>query len=72
MLGAGESGKSTFGKQLRMMTKGAVAEREKKFYRKGTHEDIELYVPGPSSTRWTESLCNVQKTGHDDSTSLNI
>lgn len=35
LLGAGESGKSTFGKQLKMLNKGALADREKAIYRKG-------------------------------------
>lgn len=34
-MGAGESGKSTFGKQLKMLTKGSLAEGEKVLYRKG-------------------------------------
>lgn len=38
LLGAGESGKSTFGKQLKMLTKGSLAEGEKVLYRKGVCE----------------------------------
>lgn len=41
LLGAGESGKSTFGKQLKMLNKGALADREKAIYRKG-EEGLDL------------------------------
>lgn len=43
LLGAGESGKSTFGKQLKMLTKGSLAEGEKVLYRKGAC--VRVFMP---------------------------
>lgn len=35
LLGAGESGKSTFSKQLKLLNKGVISDNEKLMYRKG-------------------------------------
>lgn len=42
LLGAGESGKSTFSKQLKLLNKGVISENDKLMYRKGEAQQSNL------------------------------
>lgn len=46
LLGAGESGKSTFGKQLKLLNKGTISEKEKTMYRKGERTGRVILLTG--------------------------
>lgn len=43
LLGAGESGKSTFGKQLKLLNKGTISAKEKIVYRKGARDGSDMF-----------------------------
>lgn len=45
LLGAGESGKSTFGKQLKLLTKGALTDGEMALYRRGEGQEQKTLTP---------------------------